>query len=132
MQTFNRTKWNWNYLARFIKNEELTFNRTKWNWNNIRQEPAASSYQAFNRTKWNWNLTSMPLLINSSTFNRTKWNWNSVPFVQTDHYRPFNRTKWNWNSLFLKIKERMSELLIVLNGIEITNPVKFRYRELNF
>ena len=31
--SFNRTKWNWNFILTYSSGFCITFNRTKWNWN---------------------------------------------------------------------------------------------------
>ena len=125
LETFNRTKWNWNSKRNFTMKGGQAFNRTKWNWNKFHIDGLERSHwllivlngiemlessfayglwNAFNRTKWNWNIAESNCVDTRMSFNRTKWNWNKWKTALSLRMgRPFNRTKWNWNLISLHL-----------------------------
>ena len=121
LDTFNRTKLNWNMVWYFKSNFSLaTFNRTKLNWNPNATAPPAGNPGLLIAQNWieipayysclqlmkhlliaqNWIEIKPHLHIrwNLIPFNRTKLNWNLLRQYFPKLRFSFNRTKLNWNA----------------------------------
>ena len=119
-QSFNRTKWNWNWpddlytysqcgLLIVLNGIEIVVN--------VRPVRFVSLLLIV--------LNGIEIYICEckspppEAFNRTKWNWNPKRRNLTRFHCTFNRTKWNWNLNCTSLLIPSFILLIVLNGIEI-------------
>ncbi len=100
MNTFNRTKRNWNIILRNYSDAFI----------NLLIAPKGIEIPISQKTKFS-----------EVTFNRTKRNWNEAVKYLAKRCGTFNRTKRNWN-IPLRFREgNESGLLIAPKGIEITS-----------